>query len=44
MNQDGNTALIYASIGGHADVVSLLLDRGAPIDIGNKVCHVIHVD
>jgi ankyrin repeat protein len=32
--QDGYTALLHAAIGGHQEVVSLLLERGA--DAGAK--------
>ena len=36
-NQDGWTALMGASIGGHKDVVKLLTDKGAKMDIQDKV-------
>ncbi len=36
-NSDGWTALIWASYYGHERVVSLLIERGANIDIQNKV-------
>ena len=36
-NQDGWTALIGASFYGHKDVVKLLTDKGAKLDIQNKV-------
>ena len=37
MNQDGETALTWAAQKGHAATVTLLLDRGASIDVANKV-------
>jgi ankyrin repeat protein len=37
-SQDGRTPLIWASRLGHADVVTLLLDRGANIQATSKVC------
>ena len=35
--QEGDTGLIFAAMGGHFDTVKLLIDRGAKIDIRNKV-------
>jgi hypothetical protein len=35
--QVSSTALIWAAQGGHADVVTLLLDRGAAIEAKDKV-------
>ena len=37
MNQAGETALIWAAQNGHAAVVTLLLNRGASVDVANKV-------
>ena len=37
MNQIGNTALIWAAQKEHATVVTLLLDRGASIDLATTV-------
>ena len=36
-DEDGNTALIEACRGGHAEAASVLLDHGANIDYQNKV-------
>ena len=36
-NQGGTTALIWASYKGHKDVVKLLTDKGAKLDIQDKV-------
>ena len=36
-NQDGYTALIWASAKGHKDVVKLLTDKGAKLDIQESV-------
>ena len=36
-NQDGWTALIAASANGHKDVVKLLTDKGAKLDIQENV-------
>ena len=36
-NQYGSTALILASQNGHKDVVKLLTDKGAKLDIQDKV-------
>ena len=35
--QDGVTPLYIASQSGHTSVVSLLLDKGAAVDLSNKV-------
>ena len=35
--QDGTTPLYIASQEGHTSVVSLLLDKGAAVDLPNKV-------
>ena len=37
--QDGRTALMWASISGHTDVVQLLLSSGAQVDLQDKVRH-----
>ena len=37
MEQDGYTALMWAAHFGHAMVVSLLVDKGANIDVSSKV-------
>jgi Ankyrin repeat len=42
--QRGCTALIKAAVGGHVDVVSLLLDRGANMEAAAKVCCVIGLE
>ena len=40
-DQDGCTALMWASRYEHSATVKLLLDKGAKINIADKVCHVI---
>ena len=35
--QGGNTSLIFAASGGHVEVASLLLQRGADIEAKNEV-------
>ena len=35
--QDGNTPLILASQKGHKDIVEVLLNHGAEVDLPNKV-------
>ena len=35
--QNGNTPLIAASCEGHKDIVEVLLNRGAEVDLPNKV-------
>ena len=37
--QDGWTALMYASVGGHTSYVQLLLSMCAQVDLQNKVEH-----
>lgn len=37
MSKDGSTALIKASVRGHADVIKLLLEAGADVDENNNV-------
>ena len=37
MNQNGSTALKWAASGGDITIVTLLLDRGASIDLADKV-------
>ena len=37
MHQDGHTALMRAVYHGHVGIVTLLLDRGANIDLADKV-------
>ena len=37
MDQNGNTALMWAALIGNAAVVTLLLDRGASINVATKV-------
>ena len=36
--QNGNTALMEASEGGHNAVVKILVDNGADVEDKNKVC------
>ena len=38
-NQNGNRALIYAATGGFTEIVKLLLDKGADLNVTNKVSH-----
>ena len=40
--QDGVTALMEASGGGHTDVVQLLLSSGAQVDLQDEVRHNIN--
>ena len=35
--QDGTTPLILASLKGHKDIVEVLLNHGAEVDLPNKV-------
>jgi ankyrin repeat protein len=37
MSKDGSTALIKASVRGHVDIITLLLEAGADIDEKNNV-------
>ena len=37
--QNGSTSLIVAAIGGHASVVTLLLDAKADVDLADIVRH-----
>ena len=37
MNQNGDTALMWAAWSGNAAMATLLLDRGAHIDFADKV-------
>ena len=39
LHQDGNTALTDAAHGGHIEIVTLLLDRGAHINDKNDVSY-----
>ena len=39
LHQDGKTALIHAAYGGHAETVTLLLDRGADINHKDNVSY-----
>ena len=41
--QDGWTALMLASDGGHTDIVQQLLSSGAKVDLQNKVRHDINL-
>ena len=41
--QDGQTALMLASDGGHIDVVQLLLSSGAQVDLQDEVRHSINL-
>ena len=41
--QDGQTALMLASDGGHNDVVQLLLSSGAQVDLQDEVRHNINL-
>ena len=47
-SQFDQTALYYASISGHTDVVKLLVDSGAQIDnkdqVSTEPCVVLHCD
>ena len=36
--KDGVTVLLWASEGGHTNIVGLLLDKKANINVKNKVC------
>ncbi len=36
--QDGRTALFMSSFEGHSDVVKQLVERGANLEVPNKVC------
>ena len=40
-NQDGETALHQAALNGHTAVATLLVDRGASIDLTNNVSHTV---
>ena len=35
--QNGKTALVYASEGGHVDVAKLLIEKGAKVDAADEV-------
>ena len=35
---DGRTAVMFAAQNGHSDVVGLLIDAKADLDLQNKVC------
>ena len=42
-NQDGRTAMIYAAVEGHKDIVEYLVSQGADKDIKDKVStHLAH--
>ena len=41
--QDGFTALMGASKGGHTDVGQLLLSSGSKVDLQNKVRHSVNL-
>ena len=43
-NQDGMTALHKAANGGFTEIVKILLDKGAEVNITGKVSHCIRVD
>jgi ankyrin repeat protein len=36
--KDGKTALMWAAMNGHANIVRLLLDNGAVVSLRDKVC------
>jgi len=36
--QEGHTALHYAAVGGHLDVVRLLITAGCDVNAKDKVC------
>ena len=42
-NQDGDTALIYASIKGHKDIAKLLTDKGADLNLQDNVSAPLYV-
>ena len=37
--QDGKSPLVVASLGGHVEIVKLLLDKGAEVNHLNKVSY-----
>ena len=41
--QDGESSLMCASVGGHVEVVKMLLEHGARVDLMNKVLVIIYV-
>jgi ankyrin repeat protein len=41
--EKNSTALIYACLGGHLDIIMLLVEKGADIEIKGKACIYIYM-